>query len=578
MQSIRMLLVLLSLCPLHELWAQTEAKNPKVAEVEAYLSQKIITYMNSRFPSMPVLVFVQVDPLRRSQTPLAEPIAREILPYFNEVPAEQPVDEWDDHQRSVHDLIPRIRSVNIKITVPDLVSNDELYEMRDSLFSNLALIGGRDRIEFERKQWLQKQTWPYEEMIMVGIAVSILLIGLYVILRNFVQALTTTFKESAPKTTQSAPPPPMPLALAQKPDQDKVATSSTMQINDSIRVADKLRVILKSLGDDPAFPTLEDMMALEEKVDEDPAFIGTLLQEMPHQMQEEIFKRSSSERWLEAFFINKTPDIEKFNFVQKLSHHKRDEKLRNWTDLLIVLWRLGDQLGPFIKGIDQRDALGILAWMPTKISIPLARENFPGGWGILLRHDFKPNPLPESALEALKAKALAIKGYKSFDLLQRYRHERGLLDFLRTCSLEEEREIYRASRPDASIHTVRPPFFIVFEAPEDELRYVADRFSAADWGKALFKIDRSLRQRITQYFSESKNYQMIEVLKQYDRFGLGDEEVGVMREQIARLLNQGQKDKQASSQKPQRSGGDATSPAVREQSEGGPKNDTPTAA
>jgi hypothetical protein len=59
MQSIRMLLVLLSLCPLHELWAQTEAKNPKVAEVEAYLSQKIITYMNSRFPSMPVLVFVQ---------------------------------------------------------------------------------------------------------------------------------------------------------------------------------------------------------------------------------------------------------------------------------------------------------------------------------------------------------------------------------------------------------------------------------------------------------------------------------------------------------------------------------------
>jgi hypothetical protein len=76
-----------------------EGKNPKVAEVEAYLTQKVITYVNSRFPNMPVLVFLQVDPLRRSNSAMSEGIAKDILPYFAEAKVEN-IDEWDDPNRS----------------------------------------------------------------------------------------------------------------------------------------------------------------------------------------------------------------------------------------------------------------------------------------------------------------------------------------------------------------------------------------------------------------------------------------------------------------------------------------------
>jgi hypothetical protein len=324
-------------------WAQ-EGKNPKVAEVEVYLTQKVITYVNSRFPNMPVLVFLQVDPLRRSSSAMAESMAKDILPYFAEARVDNS-DEWDDPNRSVHDLVPRIRAVQIKITVPDIVTNEELFEMRDALYSNLGLIGGRDKIDFERKNWKKEEKFPYEIVSLVAIAVTILLVGLFFIMRGLASSVRKALSESTSQNkgggtnavamAMSAPPP----MLREKP----AAGGGNLHMNDSLRLADKIEELLLKLNEDPSFPTLEDMINFDDKVIEDPAFIGAILQEMPRKMQEELFRRGSSSKWLDAFFQNTTLDIDKYQFVLQLSYRKRDPAGKVWQELLISLWRLGDE-------------------------------------------------------------------------------------------------------------------------------------------------------------------------------------------------------------------------------------------
>ncbi|MDQ3232273.1 MAG: hypothetical protein M3Q07_10665 [Pseudobdellovibrionaceae bacterium] len=536
MRHWKRLIFLLAWMLLSPLGLGQEGKNAKVAEVEAYLNQKVITYVNSRFPNMPVLVFLQVEPLRRSNSTLSENIAKDILPYFAEAKVDN-IDEWDDPNKTVHDLLPRIRAVQIKITVPDVVTNEELFEMRDVLYSNLGLIGGRDKIDFERKNWHKDAKFPYELVSLVALAVAILLVGLFFIMRGLATSLRKALAEGPTQNkggnSNAAA---MAMAAQPPPPRDKnVGGAGNLQVNDSLRLADKIDELLLKLNEDPAFPTLEDMIDFEDKVIEDPAFVGTIMQEMPRKMQEEIFRRGSSPKWLDAFFLNSTLDIDKYQFVLQLSYRKRDPAGKIWQELLISMWRLGEDLTNFMKTIEQRDALGILAWMPTRISIPTAREAFPGGWGILLKSDFKPSPLPEKMVLDLMEKVTSRKPFNAMDMVNRYRHERGLLDFLRICTLEEERDIYRASKGDAGIHLLRPPFYPIFEGAEEDLKALADLVTGPDWGRALFNVDRSLRSKITQYFNDSKNYQMIETLKQCDQGGITMNEVGQMREKIARI-------------------------------------------
>jgi hypothetical protein len=161
----------------------------------------------------------------------------------------------------------------------------------------------------------------------------------------------------------------------------------------------------------------------------------------------------------------------------------------------------------------------------------------------------------------LMEKATTRKAFNSLEMVNRYRHERGLLDFLRICTLEEERDIYRASKGDAGIHLLRPPFYPIFEGSEEDLKQLADQVTGPDWGRALFNVDRGLRSKITQFFNDSKNYQMIETLKQCDQGGISMNEVGQMREKIARIYAKNLQQKQnskasaAKAQKPEAKGG-----------------------
>ena len=144
--------------------SQAEPKNPKVAEIENYLTNEGISYLKGRFPNIPVLFNVKVTPLRRQVDTSRSDENTEGLPFF----AEQKIDvrdEWDDPSKSIFELIPRIQAINIKILLPDTVKDDDLNEMRENLFANLDLIEGRDRIVFERKVWGSSDGYPLEILV-----------------------------------------------------------------------------------------------------------------------------------------------------------------------------------------------------------------------------------------------------------------------------------------------------------------------------------------------------------------------------------------------------------------------------
>ena len=111
--------------------------------------------------------------------------------------------------------------------------------------------------------------------------------------------------------------------------------------------------------------------------------LGGILNEMPQDMRDKIFQRGKDTAWLEAFFSNGELGLEAYQFILNLTRKSRDESKAEWEDLLISLWRLGPELTGFMRGLEQRDALGIFAWMPIETSLPAATEAFPGAWGIL---------------------------------------------------------------------------------------------------------------------------------------------------------------------------------------------------
>ena len=513
-------------------------KNPKVAEVEAHLTQKTVSFVKNRFPDVPILVNLTVTPLRRSQNELNPTATTEELPYYSIGFGDSILDEWDDPSKSIHDLIPRIQSVSLQITMPQYVSDDELFELRDALYSNLNIIPGRDKIEFVRKNWQKDRALSNDWIIFLSSLIGVIFILSFFSLRYFVTRLGEGLaKGGGDKPVASAPAPMPQQNLSQNNDKRPAGLSEgNMQFNDTMRVEEKIVSILERLNKDPCFPTLEDMIDMETEVKKDLGFLGTILQEMPKDVQKKVFARSSDPRWLEAFYEQAPTSIEHYHFVNKLAYRKREEQNIKWEELLICLWRLGDELKPFIRELEQRDALGILAWMPTTISVPTARETFPGGWGILLRHDFKPPPLPDAICEEMIKTCKGLKPYNKMMMLERFQHERGLLRYLRECNLDEERDIYKASKPDASIHVVRPPFYPIFEAEEALTKRLAEGIAPRDWGVALFNVDRGLRGKITKFLNDNENYILIETLKACDQQGIQSNEIWAMREKIAKVF------------------------------------------
>ena len=129
-----------------------------------------------------------------------------------------------------------------------------------------------------------------------------------------------------------------------------------------------------------------------------------------------------------------------------------------------------------------------------------------------------------------------MKALRDFSILEQYRQERDLLEYLSYAEPTEEKEIYLASPPQSVIHSMRPPFYRVFELTSDELDRVVSRISLDDWALALLNTGRNDRREIEKKFSEKQRFLLVDKLKKLDQTAPDRAKVGQARERIARVV------------------------------------------
>ena len=548
-KSMFVFLSLMLLIPISAAFGQiANPKHPRVAELESVLNQDIANHVKARFPNLPFLVKVDIDPLRRLGAEISN--ERDNLPFMGS--SEFDInDEWDDPGKTNNELFLRVKAAAVTITLPNTVSDLDLIELRESLFPAMHFIPGRDKIDILRKEWNTGvpavRNWWIDYAI-VGFMGLFGLIVLFFMLRNVAKLLAKASekKEAVTVATVSGG---GGGSISSNSKQSSAGLAGKMvtsidgdiRFNDPLRLKQHIKAVVDILSSDPTFPAMEDMFYLDEKARENPSMLGAALGELPMSLQKKIFGYSFHSSWLAALNDPGILSLGAFDFLGRLARNRVPAEHPAWEGLLILVWRLDDAMPEFLRTLPQDDALAILATMPSKVSLSAGKKAFPGNWGVLLNPKLR-TVKPLRKVDEYKKKALAVKPLNDPAMLESYRHEKGILDYLRLTNPTEEQEIYEASGKDTIIHKVRPPFYPIFTQNEDILKRLVPQFSIDDWALALFNVNRSHRRTVETIFSEKQRYLLIESLKRLDREPPDIADVGAIRESVAKVLDTYQKE------------------------------------
>jgi hypothetical protein len=518
-------------------WGEVIARHPRVAELEDKLAKDASLYLKGRFPEVPFLVTVSISPLRRGDG-YQKSEKGESLPYF-ESDSEELQDEWDDPQVSWGKLMMRVQKAALTISLPDSLNDDEVAEVKESLFKLLNLTPARDEIQIQRRAWSQGgHAWLYGAI--GSIALFLLIAGLFFTGRSAARhvgdALTSAAKSQGSSGSAASSSGPVAASPTHSPEGGAGDSSRDVQFNDPIRVREVMVRMVQDLSTSTAFPTLDDMIDLDALGKKDPALLGAVLAEFSDSIRSKLFALSSNRNWLEALLNPGLSNFDCLEVLQKLTRRTRAEKRAAWEQLLVYVWRLGDERGAFLKKLTQEQAFAILGSMPKSISVEVGRKSFPGAWGVLLDPGFHPAALADAMVQKLSTEALAAKPLSDLTLLERYRHEIELIEYLKIADIASEREIYEAASSDSMIHSMRPPFYLAVDATEEILKDFVPKSSIDQWAMALFNAPRTERFKIEKQFSQKQRFLFVEKLKAFDAHNPEPTQVGSAKEAIARFF------------------------------------------
>ncbi|MCB0385195.1 MAG: hypothetical protein KDD43_07365, partial [Bdellovibrionales bacterium] len=408
--------------------------------------------------------------------------------------------------------------------------------------STLRLIPARDSVEIRRRSWSGLPNFSVYAGIGLA-AIIVFLLGLYIITRFSLRRMTRVFSDlQASLGKQNQQPtvaPPSSAPVADKSDSlGGAGSGGDFRFTDPIKIREVIGSRVHELLYSDEFPRLEDMVTLDKFAQQDHKALGALLAEFPMDMQRKLFSFGRGDYWMEAFTDpgELTPIC--LQMLERLCRVQRSKKGKDWENLLIQVWRMEEQARiRFLRQIDQEVAMAIVHPMPKNISVPTARQAFPGSWASVLDPKFKPVRVDNEQIQMLLIQASELIPPVEFEILEKYKQEKDLIAYLNTSDVVAEREIYRASPEDAMIHKIRPPFYRVLL---DENSYMEDfvgRVSLDDWALALFNVARGDRSNVDQHFSSKQKFIFIEKLKALDAGKLDPRAVGQARERVARYYS-----------------------------------------
>lgn len=500
-----------------------QAQNARVIEVQDKIKSDVSDFIEKFAPDTKYSVKVKVKPLRRK----LNSDNNDDLP-FMELEDDLMLDEWDDPQVSVFSLYSRISEANISVYVEERVKIQDRQKFKDALLSDVNLVPGRDRVEIESiSSPVMEREFNWKEQVEVLLLGVMLIIA--VILGVGLNSLANKMIPStnADKNSQGD--------LAQQPASSPAVSgfnpvtpapsigggvSGDLNIQDPSKINEVVSKKITKLMKSKVFPTLKDMVILEELLNSDVASFSYLVYEFPVEVQKIIYQYGKGDKWFKGFSEVGFPSKIVIISLDKMLRDRNIIHSEEFESLLIATWRLDKNLESFIKSIDKDYAFSILYYMPKDLSIPASRECFPGAWGSLLEDN--PNSFinDDSLIQELTKKALLLEPYFNYDSLQVFKNRKDLLSYLDKADPVEEREIYYIIGIDSDLSFVRPPFYKFFELDDKDRAKAYRAFSINDWAISVFDTQRDLKDKITSLMDEKEKYLFSQALKSLDNISL----------------------------------------------------------
>ncbi len=519
------------------------ANNARVIEVQEKIKGDISSFLEKFSPNTKYSVQVKVKPLRRKYD---YDSSNENLP-FMEFQDDLILDEWDDPKTNIYSLYGRITEARVTIYIEDKVSIENRARFKEALLQDVNLVPGRDTVVIEpiTSPVLQQAfNWKEQTEVLLLGAMLIIAMVLGIGLNSLSKKIVPQKVESSGDGEDSSPvaAPVMTAAASASSSsgskQSIGGLSGDLNIQDPSKINEVVGKKISKLLESEMFPTLSDMVILEELLQSDPSSFSYLAYEFPQDVQKSIYQLGKGEDWFKGF-----SDV---GFPSKVVMISLDRMLRNRTihqsekfeSLLIHTWRISSNMAGFIKTITKEQAFSILYHLPKDISIPVSRECFPGSWGSILEDRAQEKISDIDEVQRLITSALNFQPYFNYDSLQIFKNRKDLLSYLDSVEPNEEKDIYSVMGEENDLSSVRPAFFKFFELSLEDRKVVYSSFSMNDWAVACFNIGRFEKDLVLELMDDKEKYLFSHMLKTLDQNPEQTSFKVTIRQSISKFVNE----------------------------------------
>lgn len=500
-----------------------DANSSRVIEVQEKIKSNISNFLEKFAPGTKYSVQVKVKPLRRK---FDYNNKNDNLP-FMEFQDDLVIDEWEDPASNVYTLYNRISEAQITIFIEDKVKIEDMKKFKDALLTDVNLVPGRDTVSIEpiSTPMLEKTfNWKDQtEILLLGVMLIIAVIlgvGLNSLSNKIAPQKVSMSKEGGDNLPSTPAAPSMSMGGMtnnQATSSDFKELKGDLNIQDPSKINEVVGKKIAKLLESEVFPTLHDMVVLEDLLKSDPSSFSYLVYEFPQEVQKNIYQLGRGENWFRGFSEVGFPSKTVLISLDRMLRNRRVNQSEKFEDLLIHVWRINNNYNEFFKALDKNQSFAILFYLPKDISIPVARECFPGSWGSVLEDAPSVKLTNQNEIQSIITDALKFQPYFNYDSLQIFKNRKDLLSYLDKVEPHVEKDIYSVVADRQNLESVRPPFYKYFELNKDQRRMIYEKFTINDWAVACFNVERHEKEIITEILDEKEKYIFSHNLKLMDQ-------------------------------------------------------------
>lgn len=516
----------------------------RLAEVEDYYIRESSRSLEKVLGAGKFLLNVKVVPQRLDSQP-----RQERLPLFYE--NQNISDPWEDVEFPFYGLLRRVSSVRVHLVIDQRLKISDISSLREQVLKDAKLIPGRDEVIIAFEQFPTEKLDFLSYLLNPILMASLLLIsGLaivgYILSSRIAKQFSIPTSSSGGNFAASSPSPMLDRSFVQASSSQNDARTgggnSFVELSSSLK---QLPNKVMTLAQTRLFPSLGDLILLEDLLKKDVSAFTYFVNLVPFEPRNSIYANGRSEHWIEAFCDAGIPSQEVVMIVERMLLNLTLVRSKEVEEVLITLWRCSDSLDRIFSTNDKQSvSLALLSHLPKDLSLPVAKNLYPGNWAdVLTFQDLDAFDIND--LNIYKERALKMKPLFDEQAMKTLVERKDLFGYLDFTSPEFEHDVYKVLGRDSDISKLRAPFFPLFDVSESEFEMVISSFNLAQIALVCLEIPRKLRGKIEDLMNEKQKEMFIEYLKSYDKNRPSVEEVAMQRRMVAAWMAKNLKQQQA---------------------------------